>query len=92
MVNETYFCPTCGLSESVVRFGFNRAGTQRLRCQSCRQCWTPQPKSRTLTAEKEALIVAALGERLSQRAIARTFQVSRDTIRSLRKKMPSKLV
>jgi hypothetical protein len=34
-----------------------------------------------LSAEKAALIEKALGERLSQRAIARTLGVSRDTVR-----------
>ena len=88
MVSETYSCPLCGLSEPVVRFGRNRSGTQRLRCQACGKSWTPQPNSQALSAEKEALLVAALGERLSQRAIARTFRVSRDTIRALLKKTP----
>jgi DNA-binding GntR family transcriptional regulator len=39
-----------------------------------------------VTAEKEQLILAALGERLSQRAIARTLKVSRNTIRERLKK------
>jgi transposase-like protein len=90
MVSEIYYCPLCEQSEPVVRFGRNRSGTQRLRCQACRQSWTPQPTSCSLTAEKEAHIVAALGERLSQRAIARTFGVSRDTIRALLKKRQRK--
>ena len=88
MVTEVYSCPTCLQSEPVIRYGHNRGGTQRLRCQACRKIWTPHPKSQRLSVEKEALIVAALGERLSQRAIARTFRVGRDTIRALLKKMP----
>ena len=88
MVTEVYSCPLCQQSEPVIRFGHNRSGTQRLRCQACRKIWTPQAKSRSLTPEKEAHILAALKERLSQRAIARTFGVSRDTIRELLKKTP----
>ena len=91
MVSEVYSCPWCQKPEPVIRFGFNRYGTQRLRCQACRKIWTPQPKSRSLTPEKETHISAALRERLSQRAIARTFGVSRDTIRELLKKRPSML-
>jgi hypothetical protein len=41
-----------------------------------------------MTREKEAQIVAALQERISQRGIARTFKVARLTIRNLRKKAP----
>ncbi len=86
MVNETYRCPVCGLSEPVVRFGFTPVGNQRLRCQACRRTWTPHARSRQLSAEKEALISAALQERLSQRAIARTFKVARTTVREILKK------
>jgi transposase-like protein len=73
----------------VVRFGFNRSGTRRLRCQSCRKTWTLQARRRDLTPEKEALIEAALQERLSQRAIARTLKVARTTIREVQKKSRS---
>ena len=65
--------------------------TQRLRCQACRKIWTSQPKSRSLTPQKEAHILGALKERLSQRAIARSLGVSRDTIRELLKKTPANL-
>lgn len=50
----------------------------------------PEGHSRTLSAEKEALMVKALQERLSQRAIARTPSVSRDTVREVLKKSPIK--
>ena len=89
MVSEIYKCPECDLSDPVVRFGFTPVGNQRLRCQQCR---TPNARSRALSPEKEALIVAALQERLSQRAIARTFKVARTTIRALLKKSPAKRV
>ncbi len=86
MVNETFSCPACGLSEPVIRFGSNRSGTQRLRCKACGKTWTPHARSRALSAEKEALIAAALQERLSQRAIARTFRVARTKVRAILKK------
>ena len=91
MVSEIYKCPACDLSEPVVRFGFTPAGNQRLRCQACKKTWTPQARSRSLSPEKEALIEAALGERLSQRGIARTFKVARTTIRTLAQKKPKPL-
>jgi len=90
MVILTYACVRCGLSERVFRNGFNRGGSQRLKCGACGKSWTPQPKTRALSAEKEVLIVAALHERLSQRAIARTFKVARTTIRALSQKKPAK--
>jgi hypothetical protein len=41
-----------------------------------------------MTDHKEAQIVAALQERISQRGIARTLKVARLTIRNIRKKAP----
>jgi len=79
-------CPHCGLTEPVIRFGFNRGGTAKLRCKACVKVFTPQPNSRTLSPEKEAQILAALAERMSLRAIARTFHVSRDTASTLLQK------
>ena len=90
MVSEIYTCPDCQKAEPVVRFGFNRGGTQRLRCKDCGKTWTPHPSSRALSPEKEALITAALQERCSQRAIARTFQVACTTVREVLKKRRTK--
>ena len=88
MVSETFKCPMCNLTEPVVRFGFNRSGTQRLRCQACLKTWTLKARSRALSPEKEALIAAALQERSSQRAIAGTFKVARTKVREILKKVP----
>ena len=89
MVTKTYVCPHCERAEAVVRFGFTENGSQRLRCQACRKTWSPEAKSRRLSAEKQALIEKALGERLSQRGIARALKASRDTIRAVQKKRRS---
>ena len=88
MVTPVYQCPHCGQNARVVRRGFNRCGTQRLLCKDCGKTWTLQGRSRNVSAEKETLIEKALGERLSQRAIARTLGVSRDTVRAVLKKSP----
>lgn len=81
-------CPFCQDAD-VIRYGTNPSGTARLRCKACRKIWTPAPKSRSLAPATESAIVRALAERTSQRGIARTFGVSRDTIRALRKKTQS---
>ena len=36
-------CPHCRSAERQVKSGFNRTGTQRLQCQSCRRQYTPAP-------------------------------------------------
>ncbi len=78
-------CPHCG-SKNVIRFGTNRSGTVRCRCRGCGKTFTLNPRSRALTSEKEEAICRALQERTSQRGIARTLKVGRQTIRALRKK------
>lgn len=95
MVTQVQVCRFCGLSEPVIRFGFNRNGTQRLRCTACRRTWSPEGKNRTISAEKEALIEEALiekalQERLSQRAIARTLSAGRQTVKRVLKKVRAK--
>ncbi len=82
-------CPSCGDVESVIRYGHNDSGSERLRCKACETCFTPAPRSRALTPEKAEQIERCLAERMSQRAIARALGVSRDTIRAVRKKARS---
>ena len=36
-------CPHCRSTERQVKSGFNRTGTQRVQCQSCRRQYTPAP-------------------------------------------------
>ena len=79
-------CPHCGKVKDVIKFGYNRSGTARCRCLACTRTFTLEAKSRRLSADKEAAILGALSERISQYGIARMLQVSRDTVRAVRKK------
>ena len=81
----TLSCPHCG-NTALIKFGTNRSGTPRCRCHGCGRTFTRAPKNRTMTPEREALILGALKERISQRGIARTLKVGRQTIRAVRKK------
>lgn len=78
-------CPGCS-SVDVIRFGTNRGGSARCRCKECLKTFTPKPNLRSLTPEKEAAILRALAQRISQVGIAQTFKVSRNTVRAIRKK------
>jgi transposase-like protein len=79
-------CPHCGNKKDVIKFGTNRSGTARCGCLCCKKTFTPVPKSRALSPEKEAAIERALSERVSQQGIARMPEVGRNTIRMVRKK------
>lgn len=82
-------CPGCRGAERVIRHGTNPCGSARCRCKGCGKTFTLDPKSRAVTPQKEQAIAAALAERISQRGIARALNVSRDTIRQVRKKTQS---
>jgi transposase-like protein len=83
MIVQTIECPFCHKAEPVVKHGTNHTGSQRCRCKDCHKTFTPQPCSRSLRPETRAAIERALAERLAQRAIARCFQVSFQTIRKV---------
>jgi transposase-like protein len=79
-------CPLCHEPEAVIKHGANRNGTARLRCKDCQKTFTPEPRPRKLSPQKEEQIVHALAERISQYGIARTFGVSRVTVHNIQKK------
>ena len=78
-------CFHCG-SEQLVKSGHSLGGKPRYLCRSCGRRSSQNPKVPGLSAEKEAQILAALNERMSLWGIARTFQVSRNTVTDLLKK------
>ena len=86
MVSEVIPCPHCHQTDPVVRFGYNRCGSARCRCNECKKTFTPKPNSRAVTPEKEQRILAALSERLSIDAVARMLKVSKNTIYTTLKK------
>ena len=79
-------CPHCANKRNVIKHGVNRSGTARCRCRECRKTFTPTPRNRALTSDKEADIERALAERIPQSGIARLFKVSRNTVRAVRKR------
>ena len=87
MVSQVYSCPHCAETERVRRYGRTQRGSERLYCNVCRRAFTPNPKSRSLSAEKEQLILNALVEKTPMVAIARTFGVGRNTLYALLKKV-----
>ncbi len=82
-------CPLCERTIPVYRWGTNRSGTKRFRCDNCKKCFTDNPRSNRVTPEKEQLIERALAERLSIEATARLLKVAKKTIYKVLKKRVS---
>ena len=82
-VAVVYSCPYCEEVERVRRHGRTLQGTERLYCNVCRRARAPSPKSRSLTAEKEQMILNALSEKTALIGICRTFKVSSNTVYAL---------
>ena len=86
MVSIVFSCPHCCEQERVRRYGRTRQGSERLYCNVCRRAWTLNPKSRAVTEQKQEQILRALQEKTPIAAIARTLQVSPNTVYDLLKK------
>jgi len=89
MIVYTVACPHCQQTEPVVKYGMTRAGTQRAKCNACNKTFAVNPKSREITAEKEALILRHLEERTSIRGICRAVQCTSKTVYAILKKSRS---
>jgi transposase-like protein len=86
MITITIACPYCQETERVIKHGTTKAQTPRCRCLNCKKTFILQPKSRTLTQEKEDAILRHLEERTTIRGICRALKVSPNTIYAVLKK------
>jgi len=86
MLSQVMSCPHCGEKTRLRRHGRTRQGSERLYCVVCCRAFTPQPKSRSLSEEKAAMIGRALLEKTPLIGICRTFKVSPNTVYALLKK------
>ena len=84
MIHAT-LCPNCNKPEAVIRHGTNRGGTARCRCKNCQKTFTPEPNPRKTSQATIEAVERALAERLSYRAIARSYKVGTQTIKKVAK-------
>ena len=81
-------CPHCQKAESVIKHSATKAGTPRCFCKDCKRAFCINPKPRTLTSEKQALILRHLEERTAIRGICRALRCSPNTVYAVLKKDP----
>jgi len=86
MISKTviFRCPRCN-STNVVKNGKNSAGNQQFWCKDCHKSAVMYPHNQRSQAEKEQ-ILSAYHERPNMRGIARTYHVSRNTLKKMLKK------
>jgi predicted CXXCH cytochrome family protein len=86
MISKTviFECPQCH-STNVVKNGKNSAGSQQFLCKDCHKSAVMEPHNRRSQAEQEQ-ILSAYHERPSMRGIARTYHLSRNTLKKMLKK------
>jgi transposase-like protein len=86
MISKTviFHCPKCN-STTVVKNGKNSAGSQQFLCKACHKSAVMYPQNHRSQAEKEQ-ILSAYHERPSMRGIARTYHISRNTLKQMLKK------
>src|SRR5215210_4551782 len=74
-------CRSCG-SERLKKNGHNASGSQRARCLECHRTFVLEPKPPPYSKEeRERVVRAATCERMSTRAIRRTFGPCYQTLR-----------
>ena|SRR6185503_13349007 len=73
-------CPKCGKAKPVVRAGYNRSGSQRLRCQGCGIYFTPQRKPMGYDPMLREQALKLYLEGTSFRAIGRLLSVNHQSV------------
>ena len=80
IIEEGKSCPKCGSIQMQANAGFNRSGTQRYRCFSCKCYYTLKPKSRKYTEELRQLAIKEHYAGASGRAIGKIHGMSKSNV------------
>ena len=88
MITTTTTCCHCG-SDRLYRNGQTSNGKQRYRCNACGRNSRENPQPLGYTDQERETILRAYDERSSIRGLARTFNVSRNTVSAWLKKKPT---
>ena len=73
-------CPHCQRTEQQVKIGRNSSGSQRYLCKVCQRKYTPQPNDAGYADPVRRKALELYVDGLSFRRIARTLDISRQTV------------
>lgn len=73
-------CPKCGSEENQTNYGLNRSGTQRCKCNSCKQTYTLNPKSRAYSQEIREQAIKTYYSGVSGRGVGALFGMGKENV------------
>jgi insertion element IS1 protein InsB len=79
VLSNGFTCPSCG-SKQINRTGLTRHGKQNHQCRDCGRQFVLDPIWKALSPEPHVLIDRILLERVSLVGIARSLQISEDSV------------
>ena len=77
---EVVVCPLCERSAALIKAGLTAAGTQKVRCKSCRKTFTPHKKERGYPKEVRQMALKLYLEGNNLRRIGRLLAVNHQSV------------
>jgi len=73
-------CPKCGATDNIVGYGFNRSGTQRCKCNACKNIFTKDPKRHEYPEEVKEQAIKVFYSGVSGRGVGKIFGMGRENV------------
>jgi transposase-like protein len=89
-INEQKKCPQCGRTDSQMKNGCNRSGTQRIVCRHCKKSYTLEPKRNAYSEETVALALKIYYAGVSGRGVGKVLNMSKANVYNWIKKNGTK--
>ena len=78
--NISQKCPKCGIVGGQHKMGFNRSGTQRCICSSCKSTYTLNPKSHAYPEEVQQKAMRIYYSGVSGRGVGKILKISKANV------------
>jgi len=73
-------CPKCGSRENQAKFGFNRSGTQRCKCNECKFTYTLDAKNRAYSEEMRDRAIKTYYSGVSGRGVGKLLGMNKANV------------
>jgi len=84
-------CPECKSTQRQVKYGVNKSGSQKYRCNECQTVYTPEPNPNGYPAEVRLLAIRMYVAGNSYGAIGRILKVNPQSVANWVKQYTAKL-